>query len=836
MPLVSGSIPNFINGVSQQPATVRNPSQAEEQVNCVSSASRGLRKRAGTKYVSGFVLGIPMAKPDDVACHAYKRTDEEQYHIAVIGPTGALRITNLNTGVVVVNSNPYLITDNAKRDIRFLSVADTTFILNRGKVVTASLSNSTPLEPPSNILNNLPNLSDLYITVAIGNYGKKYRVDVELQDGSTFFVYYSTPDGGSASHSTAISTDNIATQLYDLIVTQVSTIPNVFVKRYGNVIHIYATYAVAAGKRIKSFTLEDGFAGQAMRGFNQIIDDFSLLPNRASPFSTPVKVVEGASQDNLGYYVRFEADSEGTTGVWRECESLYLDPTASYKNPTASTQRLSAGLNPLTMPLALANIAEDTFTLNTVSWIDRNAGDAKSAKDPSFVGRNISGMCFHRNRLGFISESGIALSEADNFFNFYPTTVIQILDSDRIDVQANTTVIDSLHGAEPFDRDLIVFGGRSQYRLVGEPLLTPKTVELKLVSSYDNDSQLQPRSIGSRVLFGTTRGQYSSFRELYITNDNVLEAPLITAQVSEYIPAGVRHMSVSSAEDMLVTCPAEEDALYVHSFYNSGNERLMSSWSRWEFQKGENRGLFHPIYAEFLGSKLVITFFDNGAAVVTTMELSQAPEPAMGTLKASHLDLAFDYKPVSMFFDGQYTRISATGGQYFERTTAIILSETAPEAGQIVEATLELPAGEYVIEGDMTGYDGVRIGAVFDMSYELSTIFLRRSSNGTTVADTLSRLSLRRLEVVYEDTAGFIARVTPQGRSERTAVFPRDDETLRLQFQGIYPYSLRDGVFRFSVNTKNLGTSIRFTDTSPYPVNLLSATWEAQYVRHSKGV
>jgi Fic family protein len=37
MPLVSGSIPNLINGVSQQPAPIRLPSQCKEQINGYSS-------------------------------------------------------------------------------------------------------------------------------------------------------------------------------------------------------------------------------------------------------------------------------------------------------------------------------------------------------------------------------------------------------------------------------------------------------------------------------------------------------------------------------------------------------------------------------------------------------------------------------------------------------------------------------------------------------------------------------------------------------------------------------------------------------------------------------
>ena len=45
MPLVTKSIPNLINGVSQQPSALRLASQAEKVVNCIPSPVEGLKKR-----------------------------------------------------------------------------------------------------------------------------------------------------------------------------------------------------------------------------------------------------------------------------------------------------------------------------------------------------------------------------------------------------------------------------------------------------------------------------------------------------------------------------------------------------------------------------------------------------------------------------------------------------------------------------------------------------------------------------------------------------------------------------------------------------------------------
>ena len=51
MALSSYSIPNLIQGISQQSDAQRDPSQGEIQVNGFSSLTDGLRKRAGTSAV-----------------------------------------------------------------------------------------------------------------------------------------------------------------------------------------------------------------------------------------------------------------------------------------------------------------------------------------------------------------------------------------------------------------------------------------------------------------------------------------------------------------------------------------------------------------------------------------------------------------------------------------------------------------------------------------------------------------------------------------------------------------------------------------------------------------
>ena len=55
MALVSKSIPNLINGVSQQPPALRLPTQGETQENGLSDVVDGLKKRPPTKFLNKLV-------------------------------------------------------------------------------------------------------------------------------------------------------------------------------------------------------------------------------------------------------------------------------------------------------------------------------------------------------------------------------------------------------------------------------------------------------------------------------------------------------------------------------------------------------------------------------------------------------------------------------------------------------------------------------------------------------------------------------------------------------------------------------------------------------------
>ena len=148
MPLITSSIPNLINGVSQQPPALRLASQAEEVVNCMSSPVEGLKKRPPLNNVARlFIENKSTVRP---FVHMVSRTNDINYIIII--QDGAIKVANLD-GTLVTPATPdgvsYLdVTGHPSEMFRVASISDYTFIVNKEKEVAMS----TDLSPAQSLI------------------------------------------------------------------------------------------------------------------------------------------------------------------------------------------------------------------------------------------------------------------------------------------------------------------------------------------------------------------------------------------------------------------------------------------------------------------------------------------------------------------------------------------------------------------------------------------------------------------------------------------------------------------------------------------------------------
>lgn len=133
MPLINKSIPNLFNGVSQQSASIRQPSQCEIQENAYSSLVDGLHKRPPTTHVAK----LSSTLLNDAYVHVINRDSYERYVVVIT--TGNIQVWDVNGNpktVTFPNGVGYLSSSSPKDDFAIVTIADYTIIVNKTKTCT----------------------------------------------------------------------------------------------------------------------------------------------------------------------------------------------------------------------------------------------------------------------------------------------------------------------------------------------------------------------------------------------------------------------------------------------------------------------------------------------------------------------------------------------------------------------------------------------------------------------------------------------------------------------------------------------------------------------------
>ncbi len=255
------------------------------------------------------------------------------------------------------------------------------------------------------------------------------------------------------------------------------------------------------------------------------------------------------------------------------------------------------------------------FVMKLIDYPGRTVGDDLTNPFPSFAdyeeGTNgvedalytINDIFFHRNRLGFISDENVILSEAANYFNFFANTVLSVLDTSVIDVAVSNNQVAILKSAIPFQESLLLFSDLQQFKLTSDDFLTPTSVAVDVATNFETSTEAKPVPAGKTIFFPFQRGAFSGIREYMIdvaseTND----ANEVTSHVPEFITGTVKKMAVSSNEELLcVLSDTDRRDLFIYKYYYNDQEKLQSSWSKWVFD-GE------IVDMEFIGSTAYILF------------------------------------------------------------------------------------------------------------------------------------------------------------------------------------------------------------------------------------
>ena len=915
MPLINTSLPNLVQGVSQQPATLRFEGQCEEQINALSSVADGLKKRPNTRYLTNL---LSSAIADGAFVHFINRDKNEKY-VLIINNNAAQVFDILNfASVTTLGSTTYSSSDylyvppgtKPKDILKALTVGDTTFILNTSKSINRTATKSDAITTSSTTNKAL-------VFVKKGDYSTEYSLKIKSKfyasgstntantnltgfinttqvDNNTGHIEYTTASGSAApnngdyftsgtlstdtyefnasfrtnSQSSGITTEavsagliakNLRDAINEALFSQFA-VDDVFihinptpltvgeVKEIGQadtsieggdnapgVIHdggtnksrggtflgkqdsnlnvvpdvgtnerIYQQYVfeITSAANVEfEISAFDSKSGSALGVIYKEVDSISDLPTIA-PNNFKVKVRGSAEDNEDDYYVKFETDSGGSdisNGGW--VEDIGFDEYTQLLNTT--------------LPYKLVNTSPNNFTLSACTWTTRQIGDSNSNPFPSFFNgttttgdRKISNMFFFKNRLGFLSEGSVIMSEAGEYFNFFRTTVRSLLDSDPIDINVASKRVTNLSSAVGFQENLILFGERGQFVLRGGDLLTPKTVSVTPITNYDNDTSTTPLELGSYLYFPFTRGSFTGLREFTVnaSTDNYDSAE-VTAHVPQYIPSSVLDMAGSTAENLIcIVSSSDTKAIYTYKYYWEGNQKVLSSWSKFTFPF-DIRGI------EFVDSDLYIVAVKNGKTELLKMPMEEQLVDDNTTFN-TYLDLRQSATVSNGTINLSFTPESSDVIQVYTRESG------STKAGALIPSTVN---GSTVTVSTDHNNKPVWVGIKYTMSYTFSEQLFKQRANRTTSPSGYQRHFLKGGTIFFDDSSSFKVEVTPKARQTYTNTFTSN--IVGSTTIGTLP--IESGSFSFPIMSSAKDTTIKIVNDSALPSNFQSAEFES---------
>ncbi len=644
-------------------------------------------------------------------------------------------------------------------------------------------------------------------TVEVELAGKNYTVRVE----ETTFSYGFESEA-SASYTTDSDTESgvlDVSQIVSNLVTSINGLSGYEARPIGNVIVVDRTDG-------RDFNLQTrgGVTDNAIYGLKESVNDVSMLPAQCED-GVILKVSNTEASDADDYYVKFATEGGiPGQGAWEE--------TIKPNIPT--------NLNPSTMPHALIRESDGTFTLRPLTkeyddenfWQDRKVGDETTSPPPTFVGKSIRDAFFYQNRLGFLSEDTVVLSQAGDYFNFFQGSAISLSDADPIDMSTSTTRPAKLRAAIGTPAGLLLFAENSQFLMKSEDVaFGPSTVKIDEVSNFAYKSDIHPVETGVSILFTTESDTFSKVFEL--ATDSLSSRPQITDNtriVPELIPTGLEHI-VSVPNQSLIIMGDGSETLYVFKFFNTGNKRQLAGWTTWEMPTDIKLASFDHDTGFFIGR--------NGSnTILSKLELVDDPDTspiaALGTRFQPRLDHWIDESKVTIEeLDTGDIKVYVPDGVAKEDNILFLAATYGGSETFYVSGEIQSDAGgEYfVVSNRLTEYDLI-VGVGYDMIVELPSFFVKEE-------DRSDRRNPPMVENVYINvfmSGRYDCDVAQRGYLTRTVPL----EMVRADIYEADTASLEeDGVRAIGVYGRGDLTRLTIKADGPLPAALTSYSWEGHY-------
>ena len=835
---VAVTIPNLIQGVSQQPDPQRDPSQGEIQVNGMSSIAEGLRKRDSSRSLAK-VSDTPFG---DAFFHTILRDQLEEYisvitkdKIQVFGLDGTEYGVEVGaSGYDYLNQGPTAIT-NARQQVRAVTIADYTFITNTLKP-TQMESTLSPVPPR-------PQPHECLIWVKQAVYGNTYTVNVNGSQVTVQTPVTAVKVEGEEVLEFRISSEEIAEEIMAGLGGGVTK------SRSGSVIWVRSSSPI-------SVSATDAKANATITAILDSVQVFTELPTIA-PVGYQMKIAGDPGTNFDDYYVQFEPRS-GTfgEGVWAECVS----PGVEFKLDPATMPHVLVRKNTNPVSFYFGPCSEgpvDGVPGGIPGWGDRIAGDLETAPDPSFVGFPINDIFIYKNRLGFLADENVVLSRVRGFFEFFPETVTTVLDTDPIDVVASNNRVSVLRYAVPYQDELILFSSQIQYRFnAAETILTPATAQITSLTNFDVDVEVRPQQAGGGIFFLQTNGQWAQMREFAVRGAGTAltaDAADLTGYVSSYIPNECFKMTVNDTGNSAFIISGKDTSgmmlganykkrIYVYKWFlrntGQGAERAQNSWSYWEF--GADEILQITCIREVL---YVLSRYGDKVYLEQVSVLDRAEEAKVNAPYPLLLDRLVSTttatpEPLRMakgVYDKQKNETTFTlpyaATNEIQIWSAYNLFNPSAKTGPCLLGSTD-DSDKVIARGDWSKED-VWAGEKYEFRYRFSRFKLMVDVGGGKAVRNVVRTQVRQAKLGYHETGFFQVKTIPENRTEGLYTYDGTVLAVRNSTAGTPPAASMSmdtqlkyqGVFNIPIMGRGDRVLVELLNDTPHPCKFSTCEW-----------
>jgi len=788
MPLINHSIPNLINGVSQQSESLRLGSQAENQINGMSSVVEGLKKRTPSEFIkkiSSSTLTSPFI-------HTINRDTNERY--IVIVTTNDIEVYGIDGTQYTVNKpsgTAYLNESNAKDNFEAVTVADYTFLINKNKTVAmdSTVSASRPFEAVYSVLQGVDQT--------------EYNITI---NGST---YTYTTDTTAANYQ--------STEIVDQLISTIGSLSGFTITDLGSDIQFSSA---------TDFTISasDGYGNQASQVLKGTAQKFGDLPVRATN-GTEFEITGDDTNDFDNYYVKWISDSSVDSGYWQETVKGGLQNSIDEDTMPHVLIRQANG------EFRFTPVDGSTYTISGTdysvpSYGSRVAGDTISAAEPSFVGKKVNDIFLHRNRLGFVAGENIIMSQAGEFFKFFPETAVSILDSDPIDAAVSHNKVSKLRHAIPFNEELLLFSDQTQFVMAGSNVLTPSNVVINATTEFESTLNAKPVSAGRNVFFVFNKGDFSGVREYFVDTDaDTNDAEDITAAVPKYIPKNVFKLAIATNENFLAVLSSDDqNSLYCYQWYISNRQKLQSAWHKFTYGTSSNTTILN---CDFIETDLYLLVQRTDGVHIVKQQMSPAVVDTDSTY-LTHLDMKLNESStgVSTAYNAGTNQTTITIPYSIYNTMQVVTRNVSGDstiAGQIIN-TVSQSGTSIVVSGDHTATKFF-IGEKYNFEYQFSQQYLQLGGSQSRTSVKEGRLQIRNWSVGYDNSGHFKVEITPKNRDTVTEIF----NGAVVGSGTVNGVNLEDGNFKFAVQSRNEDLVVKLLNDEYLPSFFINAEWQGYY-------